>query len=206
MRFLANDCETGGIGHDKSLLTAYFVALDTKFNPIDDLYLRMKPVDGIYKVQAEALAINGINLIEHDKIAETPDICMQKLIAFVEMHSDKGKDRLVPIGHNVAFDIQFYKHAILRRPTQMDKYVDYRCLDTCVIAKFLQLTGKLPPNMKISLDELAKFFRIPKPEVHDAKTDTLVSVDVLKRFIELITPTLTPQDLTSILEMSPKST
>jgi hypothetical protein len=143
LRYLGTDAETGGIGLDKSLLTAYFVAMDSKFNPIDDLYLRVKPDNEIYCVTAEALRINGIDLKEHDKIAESREECMRKLVEFCKLHSDDGKDRLVPVGHGVAFDINFYKYALLRKPTQIDKFLDYRCLDTCSIARFLQITGKL---------------------------------------------------------------
>lgn len=203
MKFLGTDCETGGIGDDTSLLTAYFVALDSNFNTVDDLYLKVKPPNFVYNVTAEALSINGINLVEHNKAAETPDVCMQKLLDFVQMHSEQGKDRLVPIGHNVAFDIRRYKTQLLRRPTQIDKYVDYRCLDTCAIARFLQLTNKLPPKMSISLDELSRFFRIPKPEIHDAKSDTHAAIKVLQEFIKLVNPSLKPEELAFILGIDP---
>ena len=203
MRFLGTDSEAGGIGDNTSLLTAYFVALDNNFNTIDDLYLRVKPADCIYNVTAEGLEINGINIVEHNKLADTPDVCMQKLIDFVKLHSDQGRDRLVPIGHNVAFDIRRYKLQILRRPAQIDKYVDHRCIDTCAVARFLQLTNKLPSKMSISLDELSRFFKIPKPEIHDAKTDTHVSISVLKEFIKLVNPTLKPEELAFILGIDP---
>ena len=67
--FLAIDTETGGIGSDKSLLTAYFLILDKDFKIVDDLLLLTRPEDGVYRVTSDALKINGINLIEHDSKA-----------------------------------------------------------------------------------------------------------------------------------------
>lgn len=205
-RFLGTDAESGGLDDDGdvSLLTAYFVALDEKLNPIDDLYIRMKPLNGIYHCTAQALNVNKINLIEHDKVAEYPEECMKKILEFLKIHSEDGKQWLTPIGHNVAGDIRWYKDKIMRRPNMMNPYLDYRVLDTCVIASFLKLTNKLPPKMKVSLEELSKFFKIP-PGGHDAKGDTLAAIEVLKEEIKLVSPALKPEELAYILGMDPNA-
>jgi hypothetical protein len=70
MKFLALDCETGGIGLDKSLLTTYlavysFHRKEMEFVIEDELYLYTKPNDGIYSYTAEALSINKIDLIQY---------------------------------------------------------------------------------------------------------------------------------------------
>ena len=90
-RFLAFDAETGGIGADKALLTLYFIVLNEKFEVLDELDLRIKPNDDIYHVTAEALEINKINLVEHDKVALTDKAAGQVLYPFLEKHSEKGK-------------------------------------------------------------------------------------------------------------------
>lgn len=203
-RFLGTDAESGGLDDDGdiSLLTAYFVALDEKLNPIDDLYIRMKPLNGIYHCTAKALEVNKINLIEHDKIAEYPEECMKKILDFVKLHSENGATRLTPIGHNVAGDIRWYKDKIMRRPNMLSPFLDYRCLDTCAVATFLKLTNKIPPKMLVSLESLAKFFKIP-PGGHDAKGDTWAAIEVLKEFIKLINPALKPEELAMILGIDP---
>lgn len=69
--YLFFDCETGGIGPDYSLLTCYLLVTDNQFNVIDDLYLYLKPDDGIFKVCAEALNVNRIDLKVHGTKAIT---------------------------------------------------------------------------------------------------------------------------------------
>jgi hypothetical protein len=70
-RYIVLDTETGGVTLDTSLLTAFFAILNEDFEVTDELYLRVKPDDGIYRTTARALEINGINLISHDAVAIT---------------------------------------------------------------------------------------------------------------------------------------
>lgn len=106
-RYIALDVETGGIGLDKSLLTAYFAVMDQNMTILDELYLHTKPDDGIYQVTADALRINGINLVDHESVAITYKEAGQKLYSFLSKHSAGGQYKMIPIGHNVAFDIKF---------------------------------------------------------------------------------------------------
>ena len=67
-KYLALDCETGGF-EGTSLLSLYCGVYDESFTLLDELELFLRPKDHIYNVTAEALAINKINLIEHEKKA-----------------------------------------------------------------------------------------------------------------------------------------
>ena len=69
-KYLVLDCETGGF-EGTSLLTFHFDVLDKDFNTLDSLSLFLRPKDHIYKVTAEALTVNHIDLIEHEKKAIT---------------------------------------------------------------------------------------------------------------------------------------
>ena len=64
-KYLALDCETGGF-EGTSLLSLYCGVYDESFTLLDELELFLRPKDHIYNVTAEALAINKINLIEHE--------------------------------------------------------------------------------------------------------------------------------------------
>src|ERR1700688_2902057 len=90
-KFLTIDNETGGIGRDKSLLTVYVGLFDEQFKFIDELYLYLKPPDGAYVCTAEALRINKINLIEHDKIAVPYKEGATLLYNFINKHSENSK-------------------------------------------------------------------------------------------------------------------
>lgn len=180
--YVAFDAETGGIGVENSLLTLYMAALDVKLNIVDELYLYVKPNAGKpYVIQPEALAINKIDLIEHDKKAITESEAGQKLREFLWKHSKNGKVKLVPIGHNVTFDEMFIWEHILGKK-EYEKYVSYRKLDTAVVAQFLKLQGKVPTTVTGSLTSLIEFLglKFDGPGAHDAKSDTLATVAVLK--------------------------
>lgn len=182
-KYIALDVETGGIGTDKSLLSAYFMALDNNLEFVSELLLLTKPDDGIYTVTAEALRINGINLIEHEKVAVTVTEGSQKLYDFLSQINPTGKIKLIPIGHNVAFDIKFI-HAKLLKEGTWNKFVAYGgALDTGVIASYLKRTGVIPESVKGSLSSLAEHYKIDNRGAHDAVVDVHMTVEVLRKML-----------------------
>lgn len=177
------DTETGGIGTEKSLLTAFFLITDDKFNPIDSLELYIKPDDGTYHVDGRALEINKIDLVKHDKVAVTYNKAGTMLYNFLVKNS--SDDKLIAVGHNVKFDITHVTDKLISDGS-WSKFVSYRCLDTCVIAKYLQMVGKLPLDLSISLSSLGEYFGVAIPgQSHNAKYDVEVSVIVLNEMLNL---------------------
>lgn len=182
------DVETGGIGLDKSLLTAFFLATNYKLEPLGELYLRLKPEDGVYKTTAEALNINKIDLINHDKQAVFYKSGGQLLYSFLKEHSSHGAIKLVPVGHNVGFDIAQIQDKLVARQT-WENFVSYRNLDTQVAAQFLILCGKIDGKKTTgSLKSLAEYFSVSPSwdgEQHDAQFDVLLTRAVLLHLITL---------------------
>jgi DNA polymerase III alpha subunit (gram-positive type) len=179
-RYIALDVETGGIGIDKSLLTAYFEVLDGHLNTLDSLNLQIR--SDVYKVTAEALSINKIDLVLHDQQADSKSIAGNKLLKLIQNHSENGKIKLIPIGHGVAFDLHFIWEHLLGRKT-FEAYTSYRKLDTAVIAQFLKLSGSLDEDVSGSLTSLVTHYDINVPcdkQAHDAKWDTRATIEVLK--------------------------
>lgn len=187
--YIALDIESGGIGHDKSLLTAFFAVLDKDFNELDTFEVNVKPKDKIYHVTAEALGINGINLIEHEAIAHTPDYWKTLLYKFLEKNSNDGKIKLIPIGHNVAFDVKFITESPDKLITSntWKKFVSYRPIDTCSLAQSLRVVGKLPFELSCSLTNLAEFFSISTEGAHTADADVRMTIEVAKKLLKIIT-------------------
>lgn len=184
MNYLAIDNETGGLG-EVSLLTSYFAVLDSDLRIMDELYLYLKPEDGIYRIEPQALEINKINLVEHDKIAETRSTAGNKLFRFLKQYSQDGANKLIPLGHNVTFDVIGIHNELLNRAT-FEKFTSYRKLDTAVIAQFLKLSGKIPNEVSGSLGSLATFFGIENNNAHDAKADVLVTIEIIKSMLKLV--------------------
>ena len=184
--FIALDVETGGIGDDKSLLTAYFAFLkyeNGKFTQLDELDLKIKPENDVYCVTAESLEINQIDLKEHNKGAiyqrKAGTLLYDKLRAWYEI----SRDKLIPVGHNVAFDIRKITTTLLTKGS-WENHVSYRVMDTCTIAQFLRIKGLLPEKLSCSLSNLVNHFMVQVPgKSHEAKYDTLVTVKVLEKML-----------------------
>ena len=184
--FLAFDTETGGLGDDVSLLSCYMDVIDEQFNVIDSLYLFTKPNDEVYKVTAGGLAVNKINLVEHDKVAESYSSAGQKLVAFLKKNSQNGKIKLIPLGKNVYFDVEKVTDNILGKKT-WNLFCSYRVIDITTLARCLQIAGKIPAGMGLSLETLREFLNVNIPgDAHTADFDTKVTVLVFKELLNLV--------------------
>lgn len=184
MPYLFLDCEMGGLEKEKySLLTAYLLFVDDDLNPIDDLYLRVKPDDGIYHVCGEAMNVNKIDLREHDKTAVTYKVAGGLLYNWLKGVSNGGQVKLTPVGHGVYYDVDWILYFILNKKT-WDNFVSYRKIDTQAIAQFMRACGLFPDDAGTSLGALGSYFGIPvkEDELHDAKTDTHLTLGVFKGF------------------------
>lgn len=183
--YITLDTETGGVTIDTSLLTVYFGILDKDMNLIDSLSLAIKPNENKpYVVTGQGLGVNKINLVEHDKIAITQSEAGGKLFTFLKKHSNNGKVKLIPIGHNVNFDIlHIYEH-LLSKP-HWDSFVSYRKLDTGMAAQLFKYFGIIPDDKSGSLEYLAERYGIDfGNRAHTADGDALMCVEILKKMKE----------------------
>jgi len=186
--FLVIDTETGGLGNQFSLLTLYIGILNSDFSIKHEFDFKLKPNDGNYIVCGEALNINKINLVEHDKDAitykESGKILGNYLYSTYTEKPEDLRNKLIPIGHNVNGDIRQIQDKIIN-VDNWNQWVSYRTLDTGPIGQFLKLCGKLPENLSGSLESYAQYFGIPH-QSHNAKSDALVTLSVLQNMIKLI--------------------
>lgn len=185
LKYLILDTETGGIGRDKSLLTAYFGIYDRNFNKLSELDLSLKNKYGIYVVTAEALMINKIDLKIHDEYAITFQEGGTQLYNLLKENTNDGESKLIPVGHNVHFDIEKIKEFLISDGS-WNKFVSYRKIDTGVLAQALKVIEKLPDKLSGSLGSLAEFFNIEHKKAHTAKGDSEVTIEVLKNLLNMI--------------------
>lgn len=190
-KYITIDTETGGIGPEADLLTAYFGVLDENLNLVSELTIKLRPdsKDDFYSVSAEALRINKIDLIKHFEEADSKSTAGSKLLHFLQESTSYvgGKvQRLVPIGHNVVFDIEKISSKLLSKKT-LDQYIGYRKLDTGTLGQFYQLIGLIPPSVSASLSSLMNFYGLQfEGEAHNERVDALACVAVLKKMIEQV--------------------
>lgn len=170
-RYFLFDCETGGLDETStSLLTLYAKVLDSKLGELGTLDLKIKPSDGRYHLDVEAMNINKINILEHDKVAVTQQEASKQLRDFLFRHSPSD-GKLIPTGHNINLDVRF----VSRLLPDWRIFCSHRWLDTSSIGQFYQLLGKIPETNSGSLAQLCLHFGIDSSKNHDAKADVEMS-------------------------------
>ena len=187
MKFLYLDCETTGLDPDvhgvlqvacivtegKTILEAIEVErFEVLFNP--------KSIG--CKIDKEALKINGH---KKKKIKKYPKDTFTKLLQFFGRYINgfDKEDKFIVVGQNVKFDIEFL-HGWAKRENYdyMGSFVDWRVIDTLVIARLQYALGYInPPNFK--LGTLCKEYGIDEPD-HDAMTDIVATKKLLKAMLK----------------------
>jgi len=178
--YLFLDNEMGGLEREKhSLLTVYLMMTDDNYNVIGELYLYLKPDDGTYKVCGEAMAVNKINLLEHDKKAITYKEGGTKLYNWLKSLTDSGKVKATVVGHGIYSDVDWIVYHLMSRAS-FENFTSYRKLDTSSTCQFLKSVGMFPEEVSGSLVSLAKHFKVEVDEnaAHDAKYDTQLTFKV----------------------------
>lgn len=186
-KFIALDTETGGVSaSEHTLLSVAFLILDEHLNEIDKLELFLKPSNGVYSVQAEAMKVNRINLVTHDDAATSVKDGYQQLKLFLDYHNPGGRSKLIAVGHNVKFDIDFLKAQLLNEHKGLwDQYVAYRVLDTATIAQFMKLTGHLNKEVSGSLQSILNYYGVTDvSNDHTALGDARATVEALKLMLD----------------------
>lgn len=175
----------GGRELKYSLLTAYFLATDSNFRKVGDFYIEVKPDDGVYVVSGQGMAVNKINLAEHDKRAVCYKDAKGAFYTFLSV-AYKKLGRLTPIGHGVKGDIE---HCMgrLTSPGTWEQFCTYHYIDTSVVLQYLRAIGKMPEYCDGSIKALHDdYFKLTvEGEDHDCRVDTLKTLGVMKEFVRL---------------------
>lgn len=179
MKYFCFDTELGGLKKEYSLLTLYGQILNEDLNVLDEIDLKIKPDDGIYKVSADALSINRINLVEHDKISIPMSEASGKFNNFICRHSMNSGEKIIPMGHNVSLDIKFVKNYLISS-SEWDKHFSYRKMDCHSVAMFLGFSGYLPKYDSYSLKTLAEHYHLDTDGMHEAKKDVQITIQLFK--------------------------
>lgn len=189
--YLFIDTETGGLTPQHSLLTLSCIGVDKDFDiiprmvPAGDAKLYLKIKHDEYALTAGALAVNKINILEHNATGVALTEARKTLLAFLdEVVRLSGRARLVPAGHNVGFDIQFVR-ANLLTDAEWDKYFTYPAFDTAAIARFFTAAGRHDGGY--SLQRLRdKFVPHMTHDLHDAEIDNLTTIELARKLVELV--------------------
>lgn len=192
--YLFVDTETGGLTPQHSLLTVSCIVADQDFNiiPVDSvnvpgLYLQLKHDE--YSLTAGALAVNKINLSAHHAAAMTLPAARSALTNYLNRAiAATGKKRLIPAGHNVAFDVQFLR-AYLLDDAAWDQYFTYPAFDTAAIARFLNAAGIVAGGYSLTSLRNKFLAHMTDLDMHNAEVDNLVAIELAKKFVSYVPKT-----------------
>lgn len=205
--FMPFDCETGGLNPaEADLLTVYLAILDEDFKLVEELDLKVKPDGGRLPItEAGALRVNGINVQEHLANPATITYSEAKalIVGMIKRHLKKNGrySNIRPMGQNVQFDIDWVNFHILPK-NEWDSMIHYGKIDTKICVDFLKDCGWFPRDLG-SLGSIVEYLQLPKRAAHNAKEDTLMTVDVYKKLLEIMKSKKDggqTQDLISLLE------
>lgn len=194
MKYVVLDCETGGLDENRhSLLTAYFCVIDERLQKIDDLSLKIKPNDGIYRIDTSALKVNKIDLVKHADGAVTAEVAARQLTIFLSKHTKGGESPLTPVGHNLSFDEKFIKEQLLTQvktgatPEELwDIYFGRDFVDTKGLASVLKLKGRIPEDWSTSLKSMAGLLGTEYKNAHTAEGDVISTINLLRAMLGYI--------------------
>jgi DNA polymerase III epsilon subunit-like protein len=200
------DTETGGLNPgDADLLTGYFGIVDESYQVVEELYLKLKPSDRLPIAEAGALKVNGIDIKAHldDPETITYEAGHDKLVAMLKKYSKKtGRSiNIRPMGYNVPFDIKWVQHHLLFAP-EWENLLHYKHVDVMQNVDFLKDCGWFPQDLG-SLGTVVDYLQLPKRSAHNAKEDSLMTLDLHKKLLEIMDSKKEggqAQDLISLLE------
>lgn len=203
---MAFDSETGGLNAKHAdMLTLYMGIFDEDFKLIEELDLKLKPDSGLPRADAGALRVNKINIQQHvsDPATITYSEAKNKVIAFLKRHHKKtGRfNNLIPLGYNVDFDIKFVQEHVLPED-EWNMFMHYGKIDPKGYVDLFKDSGWWPKELG-PLVSVVEYLQIPMRDAHNAKEDTLMTIEVYKKMIDLMKSKKSngsTQDLISLLE------
>lgn len=159
MKLLWIDTETGGLEPSRhSLLSLGLVATLPEGGQAVTEVLFRHPT---YEVDAEAMAVNRIDLVRHHQQAREPQEAVRAIEAFLTAHL-AGPEKIHFAGHNVAFDLGFLMPFLRRHAPHLVDRFSHRTLDTMSLALALQQAGLLPQG-SMGLSALLEHYGIHHP-------------------------------------------
>jgi DNA polymerase III epsilon subunit-like protein len=175
-KLICFDVETGGLdAKQHSLLTLGMMVVtltDTGIEFSDPHQWFVK--HDVYKVTPGALKVNKINIEEHDSKAQPWQTVQRKIFDYWFSLGFDTENKISFIGHNVNFDLEFFKENIQNLPYIEPEYdeqgslkamrsvldlIGHRHVDTAGIARFLTQAGVFPSDASAKSDYLFERYK-----------------------------------------------
>ena len=183
MKRLVIDTETTGLSpRINRTLTVGMLLVDVTeefLNILDSHHIFIKHNN--YNATPEAMAVNKINLEDHNNRAVPPQDACCEINNFIEKHNLSSTPL---VGHNISFDKGFLGALFERGSTEQRFH--WQSFDTMHIWNSLKRAGSVPYHLRANLQTVAGFFEIDYARAHDALADCHITAQVYHRMLELI--------------------
>lgn len=184
--YIVFDCETGGLDETKNPITQYAaVVLDGRtLKEIDRWETFVKPY-GDLVIEKQAIEHTMVTMSDVNK-----GMPVKAFIAtateFWETHRIKTKKRemgrLVPVGHNVPFDIRFLNFALsFENREDITEWMYPNFVDTFALAK---LAWGISGEEKLNLGACCERSKIKLVNAHGAMNDVEATADLLRWYMK----------------------
>lgn len=181
--YLVFDCETGGLSHTENPITEFAAIIlePYKLKEVARWSTFVKPYNNL-KIEAESIKRTMVSMSDIKNGMDIKDF-NKELKAFLKDNNVKTKykdaGRLVPVGHNVKFDIGFCNYALALSSISWNEFVYENSLDTEVLSKMAWgLTG----DEKLKLGFCCERAKISLTDAHGAMNDTEATADLFRFF------------------------
>jgi len=182
------DTETGGLNENTAdLLTGYFCIMTEDYQILDELDLKLKPDGGRLPIAEKgALDVNKINIAEHlaNPATVTYSEGRAQLQAMIKKHLKRNGrySNITPMGYNCPFDIRWTQKHLFEQDL-WQSLLHYKNHDVMGVVDTLKKYGLFPKTLG-SLSSVVEYLGVPTRGAHNAKEDTLMTIDVDKKLAE----------------------
>lgn len=180
--YIVFDCETGGLDETKNPITQYAaVILDGyTLKEIDRWETFVKPY-GDLVIEQQALDATMVTMSDINKGMNLKDF-VSTMTEFWQVNMVKTKikemGRLIPVGHNVTFDIRFLNYALgLQDRKNVDLWMYPNIIDTFPIAK---MTWGINGDEKLNLGACCDRAKIRLTDAHGAMNDVEATAELFR--------------------------
>jgi len=181
------DTETGGLDPSTHSLLTVAIGVVKEGNLLELREWSIK--HGTYNVTAGAMAVNKINLQEHDAASTDKEAVALEILEFISKYCSK-ESKGVLVGQNTVFDKNFLEAffaGLKNRNAIWDyrKIVSHRYIDLMSITAFLNDADVLnTPGLK--LDDLISELGLKAESRHTAIDDVRVTYEAYCKMLDLV--------------------
>lgn len=184
--YIVFDCETGGLDETKNPITQYAaVILDGKtLKEIDRFETFIKPY-GDLVIEKQAIEHTMVTMSDVNSGMKLKDF-IAAVTAWWESHRTKTKvkemGRLIPVGHNVTFDLRFINYALaLEGKPTTEEWMYPNLIDTFSLGK---MTWGLTGEEKLNLGACCERAKIRLTDAHGAMNDVEATAELFRWYVK----------------------